>query len=244
MIDINDAIANKEHELFCFLAKIRMPALDKIMADLNALRTTKAILAEMERQSRNPVNAVAAPSEDVSVTKPEMPAEPYGTMGDAAARILWEAGKAMTIKDIYAGVQASGFDPNRKSFRSLLAKDRRGRFTMLGGGKVKLSDGVETSRPTERRRVLAEHGFSLKNSVIDLLPELQGEFSQPIIYKRLRELNPDIAEHIQKASVSATLQSLVKDGLIRETYEGQGSDPKRYLPVHEQDRETMAVNAN
>lgn len=236
MMNIEDAIRQKEKDLWEFLATIKMPTLDKILSDLQTLKRSQNILREMDVE-------VSAPPviEKVGDNKPETAApispKQYATMGDAAVGMIKQAGKPMSLKDLHTGVLQLGFTPKtRTSFRSLLDKDRRARFEMLGGGMVGLSatagDAVEASGgDAPKRRTLAEFGFSLKQSIIDLLPQLHGEFSQPIIYTKLCELNPEVAPYIQKASISATLTVLVKDGVIRETFKGLGSDPRRYEAV-------------
>ncbi len=90
------------------------------------------------------------------------------------------------------------------------------------------------SKDSEKKPSLLDFGFSLKAAIKEMIAEFkEQEFSQPIIFNMLRERNPTIAEHIHKASVSATLSTLSNEGLIVATFEGHGNDPKRYRLAEE-----------
>lgn len=231
MIEIDYAIKQKESELEAYLIRLNNPNINQILDDLKSLRRSQEILNQFETPPHNPPpsNQIVHKNEEIVNKNGNNQPPVYATVGDAAAGILKEAGKPLSLDHLYKEIEKLGLHSSRSSFRTLLVKDRRKRFNAVGNGNVSLSETPDTeSFEGNNRRRLANLGFSLKDAVKKVLPELKGEFTRPDVSILVQEQNPDVAEMIQKASVSSTLQSLVKDGLLIETYEGHGSDPKRY----------------
>ena len=235
MVSIDDAIIQKENELEAFLVSLNNPSINQLTADLKSLRRSREILASLNNghspsQETNNVEQVIVDKDEIKEQNLTRFYTPL-TVGDAVAELLKESNKPLPLSYLYDEVVKLGLTPSRKSFRALLTKDRRKRFAALDNGLFKLNDNAVKNPASSNgvgNNILASLGFSLKGAILELLPELKGEFSRPEVSNLLAERYPQVAPYIQKASVSTTLQVLVKEGLIRETYKGYGSDPKRY----------------
>jgi hypothetical protein len=69
-----------------------------------------------------------------------------GTIGDAAARILKEAGSPLHVRDIRARLAATGKETSESSLRDLMTrKDTVGRFELLGKGLFALAGKTEAT---------------------------------------------------------------------------------------------------
>lgn len=249
MFEIDNAIKQKEQEFELFLIRLNNPELNQILDDLRTLRRSREIINKLDNhptQSDTVAHQLTHEESEIIAEKPkaevkeaETPAPngdapKYGSVGDAAAGMLKEANKPLPLDFLYRAIEKLGLHSKRKSFRALIAKDRRNRFVMQAKGLVALNPNLDADAfEGSNRRRLANLGFNLKEATIKILPELmvKGEFSRPDASTLLTEQNPQVAEFIQKASVSATLQSLVKDGYLEETYAGFGSEPKKYKVI-------------
>jgi hypothetical protein len=109
---------------------------------------------------------------------------------------------------------------------SNMMKDRRKRFHNIGGNVYALRDSagaVKAESNGHAQQVL----FSLTTAIKQLLPRLEGEFSQPVLYDLLRRQYPQAK--IQKPSISSTLRNLESRGEIEVTHPGFGPDPRKYV---------------
>lgn len=95
-------------------------------------------------------------------------------------------------------------------------------------------------QPTSRKRNSLPKGFSLTESIIALLPEIEGEISQPVIYDKLVAKYPEVAPFIQRASIATTLGKLEGRGFLEVTDKGYGSQPRLYKRII---KETVNVEA-
>ena len=225
----------KESELEAYLSRLDDPHLRQLLADLAALKRTREIAADL---------MLPAAVRVVEQNGNGNGTAPSGlTQGDAVVEMLRKAGHALHINDIITKLREQyGFQNVKKpNLNSILRKDRRNRFVSTGGGHFALRE--DTKAIVDHKRVphggvspLTQMGFSLIEAVAKLVSTIEDEFSQPMIHDKLVELYPpDIARHIQKASVSTTLRKLAERGLIFETFAGLGGDPKRYRRVKSAD---------
>jgi DNA-binding HxlR family transcriptional regulator len=214
-MDIFDQhIAQKEKELTDLLARINDPQLQRLLADLEALRRSREIL-----RSSAPFQAVREVHQRPQSDKP-------ATKGDAAVLIIQKAGRPLHVDKILAEMPSYGFRGVKKvNMVSNMIKDRRSRFHNIGGNVYALRDNAVISR-AETNGHRPQSQFSLTTALNDLLPGLRGEFSQPIIYTALKRLFPEA--NIQKPSISSTLRNLESKGMIEITHKGFGPDPRRY----------------
>lgn len=236
MDKIDLKLAQKERELEEYLSGLSDPTLRQILSDINALRRTKELVADTPDESPAP----AASQKTSQNGRPSLPSQAGTlTIGDAVVSILKKAGHPKHVNDIMYELAAHfGLHPkNKASLTSLIRKDRQKRFTSKGGGMWDLRE-KQSTKPADKA-VADTHssngaspfnraGFSLIGSIKELLPHLSGEFSQPVVYNKLRERHPEVADRIQKASVATTLRKLQEDGLLEVTYQGYGSEPRRY----------------
>lgn len=232
---LDQAISQKGKELEAYLARFDDPTLKQLLSDISALKRTRELVADM---------SYPIPTNQANQNGSRIPA-PTLSQGDAAVEILIKAGRPMHLDEILSVMPQYGLHPKKANLESNIRKDRRERFRNLGGNKFALqaehgtlsvkqaehgmsSVNQPSSNGNGKGTSLPSIGFSLIGSIKNLLPNLDGEFSQPVIYNTLRELHPEVAPHIQKASVAGTLRKLLDNGLIEVTHEGFGSDPKRY----------------
>lgn len=217
----------KESELEAYLSRLDDPHLRQLLADLAALKRTREIAADLMLPPA--VKAVEQNGNGNGAASSGL------TQGDAVVEMLRKTGHALHINDIITKLREQyGFQNVKKpNLNSILRKDRRNRFVSTGGGHFALREDTKTI--VDHKRVphggvspLTQMGFSLIGTVANLVSTIEGEFSQPMIHDKLAERYPDIAQHIQKASVSTTLRKLAEKGLIVETFAGLGGDPKRY----------------
>lgn len=180
------------------------------------------------------------------------------TMGDAAEQILREANGPIHVDLIISRLVLQGINQGKATVVSGLLKDRRKRFKLIGGNIFDLAERAEVTPstngnngtgaqlshqsllpiPATSTRVIKRDmpkGFSLKGAVKALLPKLQGEISQPVIYQNLQELYPEAASTIKKASIATTLRSLTEEGFLEITDMGQGGNPRKYRRVTQQE---------
>lgn len=235
MDKIDLKLTQKERELEEYLSGLSDPTLRHILADINALRRAKELVADTPEESPAP-----AVTQKASRSSRPSPMAQTGTLtiGDAVVSILEKAGHPVHVNDIMRelATRYALHPKNKASLTSLIRKDRQKRFTSKGGGAWDLREKRGT-KPVDKAAAHARGngaspfnraGFSLIGSIKELLPHLSGEFSQPVVYNKLRERHPEVAEHIQKASVATTLRKLQEDGLLEVTYPGYGSEPRRY----------------
>ncbi|MDQ3686866.1 MAG: winged helix-turn-helix domain-containing protein [Acidobacteriota bacterium] len=231
---LDQTISQKERELDEYLARVDDPILRQLFSDISALRRTREIVAGMSRV----MPAHSTPSHAASQNGHSSQVGAL-TQGDAAVEILRKAGRPMHLNEILKEVPRYGLNPKKTSFVSNLRKDRRQRFKIMGGNVFALIEGHNTHSPSAVKKPstsgsgnkLTRMGFSLVGSIKEVLPTLNGEFSQPIVVNKLRERFPEAAPLIQKSSVSTTLRKLAESGLIEVTHQGIGSDPRRYRRV-------------
>lgn len=224
---IDQALTRKEQELEDYLTRIDDPQLRQLLSDISALRRTR-VLIESTPQT--------APSQSVHSQEPNQNGHSALsgslTQGDATVLILQKAGHPMHLNDIIREMSNYGLKPKKSSLVSNLRKDRRNRFKSMGRNTFGLRDAKASISGKAKSNTgdspLSRMGFSLIGSIKSLLPKLGSEFSQPIVFKMLKELYPNAAPHIQKASVATTLRKLADDGLLEVTYKGYGSEPRRY----------------
>jgi len=219
----------KERELDAYLSRLDDPNLRQLLADLAALRRTREMAAGLVL----PVSVQATESNG-NGSGNAVPPNAL-TQGDAVAEILHKAGHPVHINQIATKLREQyGFQNVKKpNLNSIVRKDRRNRFVSTGNGHFALRTGEAARTDTKQvpyggNSSLSNVGFSLIGAIKELVPTLQGEFSQPVVFKLLTEKYPKAAPHLQKASVATTLRKLSEDGLIEETYHGFGSDPRRY----------------
>lgn len=211
---LDQPIAQKERELAALLARIDNPQLQRLLGDLEALRRSREILRSSA--SFQTVREVQ------QRPQPDKPA----TKGDAAVLIIQKAGRPLHVNKILAEMPAYGFRGVKKvNMVSNMIKDRRNRFHNIGGNVYALSDST-----SELKAETNGHGqqaqFSLTTAIKELLPGLDGEFSQPVLYSLLRKQYPQA--NIQKPSISSTLRNLESKGEIEITHPGFGPDPRKY----------------
>jgi hypothetical protein len=118
MRDIVEVITEKE---------IQIAALEE---DIVALRRAAAILGSQNgHKSFQPILAKehkARPKQKSGPGKYEIP------VGDAAERVLLDAGKALHLDEILSRMAILGTDPPRTSLESAMRKDSRERFVLKG----------------------------------------------------------------------------------------------------------------
>ncbi len=231
---IDRHIAEKERQLDEYLSSLNDPRLRQMLSDLSALRRTKEIVAGATIVTPLPP---VAPSASAVRNGHSVPPGVV-TQGDAVVEMMSTTERPMHINEIMQELELHyQIKPkNKQSLLSNIRKDRQNRFKSRGGGFWTLRDKhviqpASESAPTRSGNGVspfARAGFSLVGAIKELLPHLHGEFSQPIVYNKLREKHPEVAEYIQKASVATTLRKLELDGLIEITYQGYGSEPRRY----------------
>jgi len=150
------------------------------------------------------------------------------TMGDAVYEILKKkAPEPLYIGDITKELSKYGLAPTRSSLSTALYKDRRKRFKNLGRGvyslaaakKTQNNETVEISNQDndnfiEKPKSLVELGFKLSDAVKNLLDEISGEFTQPMIFKELIRLNPNIEPSLSDSAVSMTLKNLAENDVL------------------------------
>jgi|GEM_PF-4480373 len=229
MNTIEQILTHKERELEDYLARLEDPTLRQLLSDIASLKRAKELLASASPAA--PSHAAGQNGHSPTSATPTT----VISQGDATEEILRKAGKSLSVEDVLKEFSQYGMTPQRENLISALRKDRRKRFSVINGvvsfrgNQAPPSNGHSaTSLPNASTSALARMGFSLIGSIKELLPQLNGEFSQPIVYKMLRERNPEVASLIQKASVATTLRKLQEDGLIEVTYKGFGSEPRRY----------------
>jgi hypothetical protein len=77
-------------------------------------------------------------------------------------------------------------------------------------------------------RDVAKPVFNVRASVKRLLAEIVGkEVSTPTLHQLMVKRYPD--EDIVKSTISAFMSKLESDGYIKETFGGNGKEPKRYI---------------
>jgi hypothetical protein len=225
---IEQTLNLRERELEEYLSRLADPHLRQLLADITALRRTRDIVAAMPQSQSAPLQV--ASQKPASSQNGHHTQSAAMSQGDATEDIIRKAGHEVSIDDVMKELTQRGIKAKKDSFIATLRKDRRKRFRVIGGKAYLRSAGSKTptSGTNGNRESLASMGFSLMGSIRELLPQLRGEFSQPIIYKTLLEKYPHMAKHIQKASVATTLRKLSDDGAIEVTHKGFGSDPRRY----------------
>lgn len=217
---LEQALKHKRTALEERLELIGDPIIKQLLADISTIQRTKEILKDAK------LDGVTS---DTPITAPTVVPNSNGniTQGDAVYEILKKRGQAMHVSDIFREVQKYGITTTKTSLSSIVAKDRRKRFVNTGNNTFKINpkfNGTGDANAVSR----LPPDFSLIGSIKELLTTFEGEFSQPIVYQKLVEKFPNVASSIQRPSVSTTLRKLVEDGLIEVTFEGFGSDPKRY----------------
>lgn len=85
------------------------------------------------------------------------------------------------------------------------------------------SKGLEASRTSNTKK------GALLNVIRNVLPEIQGEFTQHTVIEKLREKNPGVA--VKRASLSSTLRRLADDKEIELLELGAGKRPTRYKVI-------------
>jgi hypothetical protein len=226
MVTIEQTLVLKERELEEYLSRLDDPHLRQLLSELTVLRSASEIVARMSQGT--PMQVV---NETVSRNGSQNGHQSLigsRSQGDATEEILRKAGGAVSIDGILKELSQRGIKAKKDSFIATLRKDRRKRFSVIGGNALLRGESGTSSSTNGSGKSLASMGFSLMGSIKELLPQLRGEFSQPIIYKMLLEKYPHMAKHIQKASVATTLRKLSDDGVIEITHQGFGSDPRRY----------------
>lgn len=224
---IEQSLKARERELEDYLSKLDDPRLRELLSDITALRRASEIIANMPQAQSAPLQ-VASPSQATSQNGNHAQTVSM-SQGDATAEILRRVGHGVAIDELLKELSSRGIKAKKDSFIATLRKDRRKRFSVIGGKALLRGEhGASSSTNGSGRSSLASLGFSLMGSIKELLPQLRGEFSQPIVYKALLDKYPHMAKHIQKASVATTLRKLSDEGVIEITHQGFGSDPRRY----------------
>jgi hypothetical protein len=229
-INIERLLADKERELEVYISGLNDPRLRELLSDLAAIRRTNALAVNSEQGAPAQVAPLKVTTSPVVNQNGHQPPTATLTQGDAVVEILRKAGRPLHINDIAKEMPSFGLNPKKQNLVSIIVKDRKDRFTKKGGNVFALRPGYVSSQPspTNGSSPFARAGFSLIGSVMALLPQLHAEFSQPVVYNMLRERHPEVAEHIQKASVATTLTKLAERGLIEVTDKGFGSEPRKY----------------
>jgi hypothetical protein len=228
---IDQYIAQKEDQLYRKLATVTDPEIRQLVSDLNTLKRTKEIL----RQSESPEQSLPLfqnGNGNSAASVPQM------TQGDAAVAAIKRAGRPLHVDAILKALPDFGAKASKQVLVSVLLKDRRKRFVRTAPNTfdVRASDtethndssstGLGNGQSKSRSRLPA--GFSLIESIKGLLPELKGEFSQPVVYELLCNKYPEAAPWIQKASIAAMLGKLAEREFIEVTDAGFGSNPRKY----------------
>jgi hypothetical protein len=227
---IDQYITQKEDQLYRKLAAVTDPEIRQLVSDLNSLKRTKEILRQsMTAETRLPLFQAA--NGNGSTPAVAM------TQGDAAVAAIKRAGGPLHVDAILRALPDFGAKATKQTLVSVLLKDRRNRFVRTAPNtfNVRSSDS-ETGKAVNtalasvhanpRSRLPA--GFSLIESIKGLLPELRGEFSQPVIYDMLCKKYPEAAPAIQRASIAAMLGKLAEREFIEVTDKGYGSSPRKY----------------
>lgn len=229
---IDQYITQKEDQLYRKLATVTDPEIRQLVSDLNSLKRTKEILRQPEASVSLPLFQNGNGNSAASV--------PQMTQGDAAIAAIKRAGKPLHVDAILRALPDFGAKATKQTLVSVLLKDRRKRFVRTAPNTFDvrpsvvdnevdtgtINSAVGIIRANSRSQLPA--GFSLIESIKRLLPELNGEFSQPIVYDLLCKKYPDAAPFIQKASIAAMLGKLAERDLIEVTDKGYGSSPRKY----------------
>lgn len=231
-MEVIDALISRvEAELLHKLASVSDPAIRQLVSDLNSLRRTK----EMMRGAGPTRDALPlfqnGNGATVNAPTPQM------TQGDAAVAAIKRAGRPLHVDAILKALPDFGAKASKQVLVSVLLKDRRKRFVRTAPNTfdVRLAEtepsiavnSALNSVPSNSRSQLPA-GFSLIESIKGLLPELNGEFSQRVIYDLLCKKYPVAAPFIQRASIAAMLGKLAERGFIEVTDMGYGSSPRKY----------------
>jgi len=227
---IEHTLSQKERELDEYLLNINDPHLRQLLSDITALRRVSGIIANMPQEQAAPLQTQGAPLQEATSQNGHHAQTVSMSQGDATEDILRKAGHEVSIDEVMKELSRRGIKAKKDSFVATLRKDRKKRFRVIGGNAyLRSASGKHpTSGANSNRESLASLGFSLMGSIRELLPQIRGEFSQPVIYKMLLEKYPHMAKHIQKASIATTLRKLSDDDVIEVTHQGFGSDPRRY----------------
>jgi hypothetical protein len=219
MNTIEQILGHKERELEDYLARVDDPTLRQLLSDIATLRRAKELLANAPQGTPSQATRQNGHHATVNIM----------SQGDATVELLNKAGHPLGVDDVLKEMPKFGLDVKKDNLISALRKDRKKRFSIINNVvSLRGAKGANSHSAANGGPALARMGFSLTGSIKELLPQLHGEFSQPIVYKLLRERHPEVAGLIQKASVATTLRKLQDLGLIEMTYKGYGSEPRRY----------------
>ena len=225
---LDQTLERLERELYAHLERSTDHKVVTLLGDIRSIRATKDILRRQNAPNVTEGRVFGTGLFDAKLETNGHNQTPI-TQGDAAVEILTKAGHPLHINKILEDMPKYGIITTKVNLKSNLEKDRRKRFHNKGRAVFEINpNGRQSTENKQKSLSRPQRGFPLKESIMEILPEIKGEISQPIVYRMLVDRHPKDAHRIQKASVSTTLSSLEQHGVIEITHQGFGSDPRRY----------------